>query len=193
MSTQYFAKASHVMEHIGFSRIPRELIEQARSMEYGGKPEQYFVVGTRFGNPSSKSEYFLLEYNRRLLQKLAESIGRSDYPKSDSEAFSYLTDDDFGHIVDSGMPYFSKYSDNGLLLLHDKLMRFYWHTAGREFWERLPRNVQIENFHDTRINTLGDLLDALYGPSAYMDAIENTRLGTYKDDPTQFPSWWINK
>jgi len=185
MSTRYFIRAKDMLEHLGsdWSEMPGKLLEQAETKEFGGKKEPYVIVGTRFKNGDSKNVYFLLEYGRRLSQRL----GSRDVPQPDSEAFPNLTYDDFKRIVQSRKPFFSKWDKKSPLLLHDKLLRFSWYTAGREFWEKLPRDITVENNNnDLQIKTLGDLLDALYGPNSTMEAVEGIEQGTYTVDLSRF-------
>tara|TARA_Y100000310_G_scaffold223042_1_gene224836 strand:+ start:482 stop:1378 length:897 start_codon:yes stop_codon:yes gene_type:complete len=167
MSTPYLTRAAPVLQYFGFdsSRIPEELWGQVERRGYeGGRLRDNFVIGTSFAN------------------------GRTN--RATTSDNSDLTPADFAMIELSGKPFYSKWDKGSPLLLFDKHRRFVYHTAGREFWESLPKNIRV-SAQDLKVNTLGKLMDALYGPNAYMEAVEGMQQGIYKGDPTTFASWWI--
>lgn len=165
MSNQILARAAPIIEYFEYdpSRIPQGSREQQRIGAYeGGRQRAYFVIGTKFSNQS------------------VNAIATADD----------LTQDEIARIISSKKPFFSKWAMDSPLLLHDKSVRFVYHTAARDSWESLPRDIRLGG-PNLDFPTLGDLIDNLYGQDRSMDAIESVQQGLYGDDPTYFPDWWI--
>jgi hypothetical protein len=170
MSTEYHIRVAPVLQYFGFdnSMLPKDLWEQAERCSHGGRIRDYFTIGTSFAN--GKTAWVLANFELR-----------------PSES---LTREDFEVIASSGKPYYSKWDKESSLFLHDHPIRFVWHTAGKDFWEKLPASIEV-NTQNVSVNTLGDLIGALYGPNISMDIIEDMRQGNYKEDVTSFPSYWL--